>query len=137
MNKEIILISVEIDMKNFLEATKIKNKLFNTELYKSLKVKTFLYNFGKKKKIFYLDDNNTLKACEYSLKNNDKTYIGDSIVIDVVSNEQINQIIVPEIKDDNKTTDIRNIIFYPILQQWFKIENPQFFNNRIIWNKNV
>lgn len=137
MNKSIILISVEIDMKNFLEVTKIKNRLFNTELYKTFKMKTFLYNYGKRKKIFYLDDENNLKACEYTLKNNDKAELANSIVIDVISNKQINQIIIPEVKDDNKMTDIRNLIFYPILQQWFNIENPQILNNKIIWNKNV
>lgn len=133
-----ILISVEIDMKNFIEATKIKNNLFNTELYKkNFKVKTFLYTYKKIKKIFYLNNENNLKTCEYILKTNDKADIANSIVIDVISNKNINQIIVPEFKYENTMTDIRDLIFYPILQQWFNIENPQFYNNKIIWNKNV
>lgn len=137
MRKQIILNSLKLNT-NELAALDPNNLFKHYTNLKSFQEMTTFYLIQKNgnNKLFYLDDKNELKRITYKANKNDFIFT-EPLVVDVVSNDTINQIVMANYQTytDNKILDIRDRILYPILQLYFEIENPSFFGNKILWEK--
>lgn len=136
MRNNIVLHSINLPLKELFKLVdnsyfkNYKNTLYEE---KNENITTFYLIQKNNNKLFYLDDKNNLKYITY---NNKPTFLtsNNAIVLDVIKNENINQIILNKsFEDTNSIFDIREKILFPILQLYFDIRKPNFFNNKIIW----